>query len=452
MNRKPKSDLEPIMPDLNPNGYAQDHPKADEYITETRSYKLITPLFGGGVEAGVNDPITPIRASGIRGQLRFWWRAIRGGGYGSIEDLRSKEAEIWGSATTANNTDNQYLVNIHIEQIKNISRQNYRNYPGYIAFPLREPNGSLLKEGLEFSLKITYASKHQKEIQAALWAWEMFGGVGGRTRRGFGSITQCDSDNKPQNAESVAQWLKQNINNYTKDISIRGFNWIDNIPNVVESINEGEFFCSKQGLKDLSIWNDMINMLQKFRHQRKHEFFFDKNNRRIKKYKRNHWPEPDFIRRITGKRSNDHRVAIIKVDKFPRAAFGLPIIFHFINRKDESNPKAPRDPYDTTLVPKGFERFSSPLIIKIIQCADKRYVGIALILSKTQVPNQLQLKKDGTPVRHHESQIEDFQHILTPDEAEKIKEVIDNTESGVLLNQQTDILKAFLAYLAKELR
>lgn len=103
-------------------------------------------------------------------------------------------------------------------------------------------------------------------------------------------------------------------------------------------------------------------------------------------------------------------------------------------------------------MPKGFERFSSPLIIKIIQCADESYVGIALILSKTQVPNQLQLKKGGTPLLNPNDQTEDFQHLLTPNEAQQIKQIEANKASGSLLNQGTDILKAFLAYLAKELR
>jgi len=40
---------------------------------ETKSYyiQVITPIFGGGTEAGVNDPVTLIRPSSIRGHLRF---------------------------------------------------------------------------------------------------------------------------------------------------------------------------------------------------------------------------------------------------------------------------------------------------------------------------------------------------------------------------------------------
>ena len=48
-------------------------------ITQVREYELITPLFGGGVNPGEADPVTIIRGTAIRGHLRFWWRACRGG-------------------------------------------------------------------------------------------------------------------------------------------------------------------------------------------------------------------------------------------------------------------------------------------------------------------------------------------------------------------------------------
>ncbi|MEJ2046041.1 MAG: type III-B CRISPR module RAMP protein Cmr1 [Reinekea sp.] len=41
---------------------------------QTYECELVTPLYGGGIEAGVIDEEMPIRASSIRGQLRFWWR------------------------------------------------------------------------------------------------------------------------------------------------------------------------------------------------------------------------------------------------------------------------------------------------------------------------------------------------------------------------------------------
>ena len=47
---------------------------------EERVYEieLITPMYGGGVVAGVNEQDRPVRVPSVRGNLRFWWRATRG--------------------------------------------------------------------------------------------------------------------------------------------------------------------------------------------------------------------------------------------------------------------------------------------------------------------------------------------------------------------------------------
>ena len=69
--------------------------KDDGRITQTRKYKLITPLFGGGVEAKKADPIKVIRETSIRGQLRFWWRAMRG--IGTLEQMKKREDALFGA-------------------------------------------------------------------------------------------------------------------------------------------------------------------------------------------------------------------------------------------------------------------------------------------------------------------------------------------------------------------
>jgi CRISPR-associated protein Cmr1 len=73
--------------------------RQDNLIRQVRRYKLITPLFGGGVEPHQADPVTIVRGTEVRGHLRFWWRATRGGQFnGSLKEMRRREEEIWGSA------------------------------------------------------------------------------------------------------------------------------------------------------------------------------------------------------------------------------------------------------------------------------------------------------------------------------------------------------------------
>jgi CRISPR/Cas system CMR-associated protein Cmr1 (group 7 of RAMP superfamily) len=63
---------------------------------------------------------------------------------------------------------------------------------------------------------------------------------------------------------------------------------------------------------------------------------------------RTNWPEPDSIRDITGFSSSAHETPInaATVGTFPRAWFGLPIIFHF-----QSSGRSAGDPPDITLEP-----------------------------------------------------------------------------------------------------
>src|SRR5688572_2782128 len=77
--------------------------KADQKrVKQTREYRIITPLFGGGVRPGEADPVTTVRGSTVRGQLRFWWRAARGGHYGkSLAAMKAAEDLLWGAASTA---------------------------------------------------------------------------------------------------------------------------------------------------------------------------------------------------------------------------------------------------------------------------------------------------------------------------------------------------------------
>ena len=93
--------------------------------------KLVTPLYGGGVRAGEVDEAMPIRASGIRGQLRFWWRI--GCGPFPIEAMFQREAAIWGGIASTGPSASK--VAVRIDNITGLGRpaftyQPNQNQPG----------------------------------------------------------------------------------------------------------------------------------------------------------------------------------------------------------------------------------------------------------------------------------------------------------------------------------
>jgi len=93
-------------------------PVAIEQWTRTFSVELITPLYGGGVEAAVPDLEMPIRATAIRGQLRFWWRLL------NPDKGLQQEREIWGGVSDKEAIASQVIINV--QKIRKIQKEPYQ--------------------------------------------------------------------------------------------------------------------------------------------------------------------------------------------------------------------------------------------------------------------------------------------------------------------------------------
>jgi CRISPR-associated protein Cmr1 len=404
------------------------HAEADGRITQTRRYKLITPLFGGGVKPRENDKEKLIRETSIRGQLRFWWRAMRGDG--SLKNMKKREDALFGSA---GETSAQSKVLIHVKDVENgrakpIYRiNNYRveylnrNDPtNYATFSLPQTDKELrkmrdeqkkadpidLRENIAFTLEISFPASEANEIEAALWAWENFGGIGGRTRRGFGAVQQKDGEAVSSN--NVEQYIRSGLQRHLLPNK--------NCDAQVPHLQQNSIFKIKKAANSQAAWESLIDKLRRFRQARREGSDPD---RPLKKG-RSYWSEPDEIRRITGRNAYGRHSPTHLVRKFPRAQFGLPIIFHFIG-DDE--------PDDAELKPADYARLASPLILRPIACSDGA-VGIALILETPPLPS-IELKGHGTVSTEL---IKD----ATTDDIANIKPMNDANAT------ETDVLKSFL--------
>lgn len=337
---------------------------------------FITPVFGGGVHIdGATkppDPLTPIRGSAVRGQLRFWWRAMNPRGLSSFHELREAEGEIFGSTQRAS------AVRITVEQPQRGSSKpvlegafgavDKKFGLAYGAFPLRggknETHGTLTEYRGQARLKIGFPSNLRKDVEAALSGWGRFGGLGGRTRRGFGAIKLSGHasflQKPPDPTGVVVDWPHLSAGEAG---IVRG----------ARTFTSGE-----------DALNAVLDTFKKFRQLRG-----DGNGQRPGRSK---WPEPDAIRKLTGDAESGHATPITSVDSFPRAHFGMPIIFHF---KDSGDPR------DTTLNPAEGEgeRLASPLILRPFP-ADGGFVAGAVRLFGT-TPNGAVLEAGRTehPVR-----------------------------------------------------
>lgn len=426
----------------------------DKVITQVRGYELITPLFGGGVAPAEADPVTIIRATEIRGQLRFWWRASRGGNpefKGDPAEMKKAEDKIWGKAYEKKDTPTPQdeTVQIRVEVVnpgtptklfriekdkrgRNQSKSIHGPGIGYVAFPLqpsqdelKQPNPEVkdVRSNVSFNLTISFPVDQKDEVETSLWAWETFGGIGARTRRGFGALHllrvdgKNNSDLPPPNVQQAVSWLRVKLNRF-----IVNDKYPEGIPHLSHSV---QFTITSLSQNGFAAWKTLTTKLFNFRQTPDG------------RSGRSNWPEPEAIRELTDRRDPKYK----KLDhpqKFPRAAFGLPIIFHF---KDGETG----DPKDTILqgLTKGsdhnaIDRLASPLILRPVICTDNRAVGLALVLEGLHIPpGGLYLVEENDQDHPHSVDSK-----LTEIDARKIS----------VLKGKTDVLKAFMNYLGGNTR
>ncbi|PXX81784.1 type III-B CRISPR module RAMP protein Cmr1 [Rivihabitans pingtungensis] len=158
-----------------------------------KSYEclLVTPLFGGGVVAGQVDQRMPIRASAIRGQLRFWWRLLASKRLGDdVNAIRQEEFALWGGLGTPPQASRVWVEVRHDKPLKFTAVENINSYA--LAGADRKP-GDILYYQSTWHLYIGFERSHltsaqcDQVMEAVQW-WANFGGVGARTRRGFGCV------------------------------------------------------------------------------------------------------------------------------------------------------------------------------------------------------------------------------------------------------------------------
>ncbi|MFN2497422.1 MAG: type III-B CRISPR module RAMP protein Cmr1 [Pseudonocardiaceae bacterium] len=177
----------------------------------TLRLQVRTPLFGGDDPA--SDEGSPVRVPSIRGALRFWFRAVAAGhGVSELGALWKDEQEVFGSthrpsaiglrvsghptasgrrgkpswATTEKGGFDgaQYLLG------QGLWSYNTGLQRGYV-----EP-GESFELGIRFSRDKDRGDQVNARFMLALWAWLTYGGLGARTRRGFGQLvcTAVDGD------------------------------------------------------------------------------------------------------------------------------------------------------------------------------------------------------------------------------------------------------------------
>jgi CRISPR-associated protein Cmr1 len=386
------------MPRLIPEFPPTEPIEADlGYETRTYHIQLITPMFGGGVDAGTTDPTMPIRATALRGQLQFWWRATCGAAFATLGEMRTRHKEIWGA------TDLASPVEVSVQNVKaenpvpcaswglnhkqrwDITWNRPYGEVKYFLFPFQgqgpergsnEPKKypACAIPRATFTLSICYPVALKSDVESAVWAWVNFGGLGARTRRGCGSLV-C-KELAPPNVNKLKEWFGNRGTSQPRPWPVLGL----------------EFLVRENPMEANEAWAGLAWELSTFRQG----VGVGRNpGTQSNRPGRSRFPEPETIRELTKadrRRSGHEKQPHMPANAFPRAEFGLPIVFHF---------QGQGEPDDTTLQPviaeKVEERMSSPLILKPLALQDGKCVPLVLRLVTQCVERVALMGAPGDP-------------------------------------------------------
>lgn len=391
--------------------------------------ELVTPMYGGGVDSTVVDSKMPIRATGIRGQLRFWWRLLakhkmgffgEGQAIPSLDVIKEAEFALWGGMDYGDKGGKAGQVLLRVTDVPSQTsiKNNLVSYDQlklpYVLFPASnetdnnlKPHKLLQPNKVKFKLLFAFspslhadAVRMQQVIETLQW-WANFGGLGFRSRKGLGSVRVNHADNYPQIYTPLS----------AADAALAGCQLVQ-----------------RQVMTDaMQALRAAINKLKDFRQG----VGVGRNKgRQHNRPGRSRWPEPDALRRILNKHHSNHKPEHQAGKVFPRAIFGLPIVYHF---------DGDGEPDDTNLEPAGGERLASPLILRAVYAGEQNgkqlWQPSALLLPYQHILN-MQVTVAGQHYPIWQSSV-----------AEHINPIQENTPAD---NQaDSDPLQAFLTYFPK---
>ncbi len=215
--------------------------KEPEIIKAT--YRIVTPMFIGDAQ----QKATGISPASVKGALRFWWRALNWGRVASachseteaLKQLHEEEAVLFGSS--AYDSENKqrdkehkpligasrFTLQLDTSEVSKTAKADWpkgANDPsGYLGIGLWE-SGSKQKGNVQAARqylaedKLFSVNLHSKEgelndtqikqLKDTLLAWGLFGGLGSRSRRAFGSVAIERINNELYDCNTVNDYKK----------------------------------------------------------------------------------------------------------------------------------------------------------------------------------------------------------------------------------------------------
>lgn len=169
--------------------------------------EVITPMFISGADTNTVE----LRSASIKGALRFWWRALYGREFSSIKKMKEAEGKLFGDTEQKSkirlytDTSNSFIISSN--NLTNGKTFQVHGKPlsifDYLAFGICEYDRNVHKNvyrrnhvtpNSKFTLHLEFlnsidSNNELNKILAALSCLNSFGGLGAKSRNGFGCIS-----------------------------------------------------------------------------------------------------------------------------------------------------------------------------------------------------------------------------------------------------------------------
>lgn len=351
-------------------------------MTKLRAdFSIVTPLFMGGADPQSAE----LRVSGMKGMLRFWWRALAWSRLKSVDQVRSEEAKIFGSTE-----EGQSSVKIRLLPPKKtvpIKKKSVLSYNDgtdagegsiYLGYGLIEANGELnrrclgypIEDGaLELSFLPSTPEDNIKSVEAALLAMGFFGGLGSRSRKGYGSfnlkkLTRGDETDPVFISPSDKDGLKRAILNLFDPDGRYKILRYDGLPPYTAFSKMMRIDILDTSDEPLRLLNSIGDKMMEYRSYRKEKNFLD-----------------DY------KLIRDALAGNVIYNHPKRSIFGLPHNYYFSSTNESAKVK-----------PKDHERRASPLFIHIQRMNESQFAAITAIIPADFLPHGEKIMVGDSPV------------------------------------------------------
>lgn len=155
------------------------------------TYRVVTPLFC----AGADQRRAEVRLPSFKGVLRFWWRALAWSQYsGDPQRIQQQEDTLFGSAAGGQSRVSMRLSPPDGQPVlgKDLSVGPSVRYLGFGVMERGpEKERGCLQPPLQFTIRLRERDlddQQLKLLQRAMIALGTIGGMGARSRKGFGSL------------------------------------------------------------------------------------------------------------------------------------------------------------------------------------------------------------------------------------------------------------------------